>query len=104
MGGKKQKRTTLECLEVGGGSEIDEILEERGTTHGDFIVQAWIAQDLKAAAENGPNWLKMTDDKRESIHMILHKISRIVCGDPDFSDHWDDIQGYARLVSDKLRK
>jgi hypothetical protein len=83
-------------------NEIDAILHERGKTHGDFKVQAWIAQELKACVENGPNWALMTADKREAIHMVLHKISRIVCGDPDFKDAWDDIQGYARLISNKL--
>lgn len=81
---------------------IYEILAERGKTHGDFGEQAWIAQELKEVVTQGPNWSSMTADKRESIHMILHKISRIVCGNPDFKDTWDDIQGYARLISDKL--
>lgn len=91
--------------EAGGRSETDEIgaiLRERGSTHGDFVTQAWVAQELKACAENGPNWVLMKANQREAIHMILHKISRVVCGNPDFKDTWDDIQGYARLISDKL--
>jgi hypothetical protein len=35
--------------------------------------------------------------------MIVHKIGRIVNGNPDKVDHWDDIAGYATLVSDRLK-
>jgi hypothetical protein len=34
--------------------------------------------------------------------MILHKIARIVNGDPNWSDSWRDIAGYATLVADRL--
>jgi hypothetical protein len=34
--------------------------------------------------------------------MIIHKIGRIVTGNPDVPDHWLDIEGYARLVRDRL--
>lgn len=36
--------------------------------------------------------------------MIFQKISRIVNGDPDYADNWHDIQGYARLVEERLQK
>ena len=29
--------------------------------------------------------------------MILHKIGRILAGDPNHKDHWVDIAGYANL-------
>ncbi len=106
MGRKTAKiKGPVERDEARGGGQTDEIgaiLAERGNTHGDFVVQAWVAQELKACVENGPNWILMTADKREAIHMILHKVSRVVCGNPDFKDTWDDIQGYARLISNKL--
>jgi hypothetical protein len=34
--------------------------------------------------------------------MIVHKIGRIVNGDPDVTDHWVDIAGYATLIADRL--
>jgi hypothetical protein len=34
--------------------------------------------------------------------MICHKISRIANGDPNYADSWDDIAGYAKLVSDYI--
>lgn len=39
---------------------------------------------------------------REAIHMMQHKIARIISGDPFEPDHWLDIEGYARLVSREL--
>lgn len=34
--------------------------------------------------------------------MIAHKLARIAVGDPDVNDHWDDIAGYATLVSQRM--
>jgi hypothetical protein len=30
--------------------------------------------------------------------MIAVKLARILCGDPDFHDHWQDVIGYAKLT------
>jgi hypothetical protein len=34
--------------------------------------------------------------------MIQHKVARILNGEPDYSDNWHDIAGYATLVDDLL--
>lgn len=34
--------------------------------------------------------------------MIAHKLGRIINGDPNYSDSWHDIAGYAKLVADRL--
>jgi hypothetical protein len=34
--------------------------------------------------------------------MIAMKIARILSGNANFADHWEDIEGYARLVSNEL--
>jgi hypothetical protein len=82
-------------------SSTSELLAQRGTTHGDFTVNARISQRLKAVIQEEPNWPKLAAYQQEAIHMILHKISRAVAGNADFKDHWDDIAGYAKLVSDR---
>jgi hypothetical protein len=51
---------------------------------------------------DSPNWGDLTDDKREALEMIAHKIGRILNGDPEYKDSWHDIIGYARLVEDTL--
>lgn len=82
-------------------TDIDEILSERAKAHGDFTEHARITQNMKAMARNGANWKesRLTSVQMEAIEMILHKIGRIVAGDPRHCDHWDDIAGYAKLAS-----
>lgn len=80
---------------------IQQILNERGTTHGDFAENASISQSLKAVVRSSANWRegRMSASQMESIDMILHKIGRIAAGDPYFADHWVDISGYATLAA-----
>lgn len=33
--------------------------------------------------------------------MIAHKMGRILAGDAEFIDHWDDIEGYAHIGNRK---
>jgi hypothetical protein len=44
----------------------------------------------------------MQDDQREALDMIAHKIGRILNGDPNYADSWHDLEGYARLVEQRL--
>lgn len=36
--------------------------------------------------------------QREAMEMIVHKIGRIIHGNPHEADHWRDIAGYALLA------
>jgi len=84
--------------------DIDNILDERGSRYGKFIDQAKISQSLQATLRHANNsWDKMQPDQREALEMIACKLGRIVNGDPDYIDSWDDIAGYAKLVADRLR-
>lgn len=80
---------------------IDKTLEERQKTHGDFSTHAYISQILKNGLHNG-NWHDLDFDQKESLEMIVHKIARILNGNPNIHDHWHDIVGYAKLVADRL--
>ena len=80
---------------------IESILEERKKTHGDFVSFARIAQKFKDLL-NQPD-APLTSVQREALEMITHKIARILNGDPNHKDHWDDIAGYATLVSNQLK-
>ena len=44
----------------------------------------------------------MESDQEDALMMISVKISRILNGDPNYSDNWRDIAGYATLVADRL--
>lgn len=83
-------------------SDLDEVLSERGSTYGSFVNHAAISQGLKALVEHAPSWDRMEPYQVEALEMILHKVARIVNGDPDYADSWQDIAGYARLVVREL--
>lgn len=82
---------------------VEEILSERGKTHGDFVLNSLISQSLKEIIQAPPYWNKLDASQKEALDMICHKISRIIAGNSNFKDHWDDIAGYATLVSKDLK-
>lgn len=84
-------------------NNIDETLAERGERYGKFEDQASLSQQLKRTMHSGRNWQRMSDDKREALEMVQHKIARILNGDPDYHDSWHDIIGYIRLVEEHLK-
>lgn len=77
------------------------LLSERAKTHGDFRDHARITQALKRAMRNESGFALLSDSQREALEMNAHKIGRILAGDPNFADHWDDIAGYAKLISNQ---
>jgi hypothetical protein len=81
---------------------IDALLAERGNTHGDYAEHAAITQALKDIMRSTPGWTRLNDIMKETLEMHAHKAGRILAGDPTHADHWDDIAGYARLVSTRL--
>ena len=84
-------------------NSIDATLEERGARYGAFSHQAHIAQSLKAVMRETPNWELLSPSQKESLEMVVHKIARILNGDPNYDDSWVDIAGYSKLVADELQ-
>jgi TRAP-type mannitol/chloroaromatic compound transport system substrate-binding protein len=84
-------------MTVTSESLIENLLNERAKTHGDFNVTAKVAQDLKHVLRMSPTWHKKTDVQREALDMMASKLARMVAGDSDFPDHRDDFDGYERL-------
>lgn len=83
-------------------TDITETLNERGKTHGDFSHNSRIIQLIKRICRRRGNWSRLTYPQREALDMIAHKMGRILSGNPDESDHWRDIAGYATLVERDL--
>jgi len=90
---------------------IESTLAERGNRYGDFADHARICQQLKntmynANADHGLQltWEKLSDVQKQALEVIADKIARILSGDPNYADNWHDIQGYAKLVEDRLPK
>jgi len=75
----------------------EDLLKERQTTHGHYSDHAKITQDLKDVMHLSFGWDCLTVTQKESLEMIVHKIGRILAGNPNHADHWDDIAGYAKL-------
>lgn len=92
--------------------KTEQILNEREKTHGDFEECASLTYDMKkvigfhlAMDRRGPDDNNKIIKKTHliSINMILLKIARIICGNPNHDDHWDDIAGYAMLGRGKAK-
>lgn len=81
---------------------VADTLAERGSHYGDFTDNARYSQLIKDLVASSPGWGKATPVQREGLTMIIQKIARICNGDPAYADNWHDIQGYAKLVEDRL--
>ena len=88
---------------------IDETLTERGKRYGDFSDHAEIAQQLQdvmrgttTGSKAVDGWENLSLVQRQALTVIADKIARILSGDPNYADNWHDIQGYAKLVEDRL--
>ena len=94
---------------------VENTLAERGNRYGDFTDHARLCQDLKdvmttfAVVQNTPNsvavhfpWGELPATHKQALEVIADKIARILSGDPNYADNWHDIQGYAKLVEDRL--
>lgn len=84
--------------------DIREILEERGSRYGEFDEHARITQNLKYWMADSPNWVSLSPAQREALEMVAHKVGRILNGDPNYLDSWQDIVGYTQLVVDIIEK
>ena len=83
---------------------VDKTLDARALNYGTFKDGAALMQSIKRtmAAHAATHGKTFADDQWEALEMIVHKIGRIVNGNPDVTDHWVDIAGYATLIADRL--
>ena len=82
--------------------DIDKTTRDRRKNHGDFREQAKVTQLVKDIMHASPNWFSLSYTQKEGLEMIVHKIGRILAGDPNHLDHWVDIEGYARITKERL--
>ena len=77
---------------------VTKILQQREGTHGLYSEVCSVSQGIKMTMQIGVNWKYLKAEQRESLEMIANKIGRILSGNSDFLDHWQDIAGYASLI------
>jgi hypothetical protein len=87
----------------------DPLLTEREKTHGSFEHNARLSQILKSVIQGRydgieKSYKELCPIHREALDMIALKLSRILSGQANFRDHWDDIAGYAKLASEACEK
>lgn len=83
-------------------TDSEALLRERGGKHGDFTVGAQFTQDVMDVFHRQANWRLLEAFQKEGIHMIVHKMQRIMAGQHDYDDHWLDVEGYARCVRERV--
>ena len=98
------KSSWQKVVEDVGTSNVDKTLDARAEKYGKFKDGAALMQAIKRelAAHASRHNKTFADDQWEALEMIVHKIGRIVNGDPDVTDHWVDIAGYATLIAERL--
>lgn len=75
-----------------------DLLTARQKTHGDFTQNAIYGQEFRALCRSSPQWSTMPSVHREALDMMASKLSRILSGQSEVADHWQDIAGYATLA------
>ena len=83
--------------------QIEEILDSREETYGEYPMNAIIAQGLKEHVRMGTNWYKLKSAHKEALDMICSKMARVVNGDANHTDNFIDIQGYAELAEKECK-
>ena len=82
---------------------MQDILEERSTTHGQWQRNSEIAEALcDVMFKELPSTLPAPIS--QAIWHICSKLSRAAAGNPYIEDHYRDIAGYATLAADYLKE
>lgn len=84
--------------------DLKAIIDEREAEYGSFFDKAVMIQGLKETVRLAPNWRKLASDQREALDMLMHKLGRVLYGNPDHLDSWVDAAAYLKLVADRISK
>lgn len=75
--------------------DIEQTLEERGKTHGDFSEQSELMDQLEKVLDK--RLKRLSPPHRFAVRMMLVKLVRILTGGAQCRDSWHDICGYGKL-------
>jgi hypothetical protein len=77
---------------------MEDTLKVRKETHGSYSSNASVTMGIMEVLASGSGIKELTNNQMYGLLMIAHKMSRIVSGNPNEPDHWEDICGYAKLA------
>jgi hypothetical protein len=83
---------------------VDKVIAFRDKRYGGFGNNARITQLLFKAVTQRADRFGVHSWALEAAHMICHKLSRTINGDPQYADNWIDIIGYAKLALEFTEK
>lgn len=101
---KEASETRGAPLDVRDFGAVGDTLNERSKNYGDFTDNADYAQRIKQAFYESKNWQTLPTYMQEALDLIASKLGRLLSGNPHHVDGWHDIQGYAKLVEDRINK
>ena len=82
--------------------KLNVVLNERKNNYGSFnnnsILTNYLYGCIEKRIEHEAPFVK------EALHMIYHKVARVVNGDVSYKDNWVDIAGYSQCVIDILKE
>jgi hypothetical protein len=83
---------------------LEKILAERGKRYGSFEDNAIVTNKIFTTLTNliAAYESELSSIQIEALHMLSHKLSRIIVGDSQYSDSWHDAAGYMALVANYL--
>lgn len=80
------------------------MIADRQGTHGVFRENTVYMQTVKDIMHLCPNWRRLSSWQREALEMVVHKQARLLYGDPNHLDHWEDQIGYLKRVVEYLKE
>lgn len=78
---------------------VNQVLEERGRTHGLFSENAVLTMETRAIWHAAPNWQHLSPSQQLALDEIALKVARILSTgtNPKDTEHWLDGAGYFTL-------
>jgi len=87
--------------------KTEAILTERGNTYGPFKANAIMAMAIQNTFNAVPRLagvhVPVSQEHQYALQMIAVKLARLLTGDPNHVDSWQDIAGYAELAARQCR-
>lgn len=77
---------------------------ENEKTNGSFSATSTMSQTLKDVMRSSPNWDQLSDSQKESLELIAQRLARVLIGDRDYREHWNDVATYAVLGGENPKK